>query len=78
MGRQGRIERARPEKLERWRAGEPDETRRVRIPVLFQGSEVGELWVDGEADRAFLERVALLVSAHVLIGWDTRGEAWEP
>ena len=50
----------------------------ARIPVVFQGSEVGELWVDGEADRAFLERVALLVSGHVLIGWDTRGEAWEP
>jgi len=60
------------------RAGVPDEARRVRTPVIFQGSGVGELWVDGEADHAFLERVALLVSAHVLIGWDTRGAAWEP
>lgn len=59
-------------------AGAPDETRRVRITVGFQGSDVGELWVDGEADQAFLERVALLVSAYVLIGWDTRGEAWQP
>ncbi|HXF98065.1 MAG TPA: hypothetical protein VNJ46_05575 [Gaiellaceae bacterium] len=59
-------------------AGEPDEARRVRVPVLYRGSQVGELWVDGEADRAFLERVALLLSAHVLIGWDTRGEPWEP
>ena len=59
-------------------AGEPDEPRRARVPVVFQGARVGELWVDGQADRAFLERVALLVSAHVLIGWDTRGEGWEP
>ena len=59
-------------------AGEADETRRVRMPVRFQGSEVGELLVDGEADQAFLERVATLISAHVLIGWDTAGEPWEP
>ena len=59
-------------------AGEPDEARRTRTPVVFQGADVGELWVDGEVDQAFLDRVALLVSAHVLIGWDTRGEAWTP
>jgi len=59
-------------------AGEPDESHRMRAPVVYQGDRVGELWVDGETDRAFLERVAVLISAHVLIGWDTRGEAWEP
>jgi hypothetical protein len=59
-------------------AGEPDERRRARVPIVFQGAPVGELWVDGEADRELLERVAVLVSAHVLIGWDTRGEAWQP
>jgi hypothetical protein len=58
-------------------AGEPDETRRARIRVLFQGAEVGELWVDGDAERSFLERVAVLISAHVLIGWDTAGKPWE-
>jgi hypothetical protein len=47
-------------------------------PVTYQGTQVGELWIDGEADRAFLERVGVLVSAHVLIRWDTRGETWEP
>ena len=46
----------------------------TRVPIAFQGAPVGELWVDGEADPAFLERVAALMSAHVLIGWDTRGE----
>jgi len=43
--------------------------------VTYQGTQVGG---HSEADRAFLERVAILVSAHVLIGWDTRGETWEP
>ena len=59
-------------------AGTPDQSRRVRVPVRFQGSEVGELQVDGEVDPAFLERVAALISGHVLIGWDTAGEPWEP
>jgi hypothetical protein len=59
-------------------AGEPDEQRRTRVPVLYQGSAVGELWVDGDMERDFLDRVAAIVSHHVLIGWDTRGEAWEP
>ena len=59
-------------------AGVRDEGLRVRVPIAYQGTSVGELWVDGEADPAFLTRVALLISAHVLIGWDTGGEAWEP
>lgn len=59
-------------------AGAPDEARRVRVPVAFQGEPVGELWIDGRADASALERVAALVAGHVLIGWDTRGEAWEP
>ena len=59
-------------------AGEPDESHRRRAPVAYQGDRVGELWVDGKAEPAFLERVAVLISAHVLIGWDMHGEAWEP
>jgi hypothetical protein len=59
-------------------AGNPDEARRVRVPVSFQGSPVGELWVDGDIERVFLERVAELISTHVLVGWDTRGERWSP
>jgi hypothetical protein len=59
-------------------AGEPDESCRTSVPIAFQGSRVGELWVDGSAEHGFLERVATLLSAHVLIGWDTRGETWEP
>ena len=46
---------------------------------------VGEIDIDsdqpaafGADDRRFLERVALLISPHCLVGWDTRGEAWTP
>ena len=59
-------------------AGTPDEERRQRVAISFQGAPVGELWADGEADQAFLERFATLLSAHVLLGWDTGGEPWEP
>ncbi len=59
-------------------AGEPDDSQRMTVPIVFQGSNVGELWVDGDAERGFLERVATLLSAYVLIGWDTRGETWDP
>jgi hypothetical protein len=59
-------------------AGGEDETRRMRVPVEFEGATVGELWVDGEADAAVLARIAALISGHVLIGWDTGGEAWDP
>jgi len=59
-------------------AGTPDEARRARVPVVFEGTPVGELWVDGNADRQLLEQVASRIAPHVLIGWDTGGEAWEP
>jgi hypothetical protein len=59
-------------------AGIPDESRRRRVPILFQGTPVGELWVDGDADAEFLDRVASRLAGHVLIGWDTGGEAWVP
>ncbi len=51
------------------------------FPVVFQGTPVATLEASGELDaedRAFLERVALLVSPYALVGWDTGGEAWEP
>ena len=51
-----------------------------RYPIAFQGTKVAELEVGGVADddRQFLERVATLVSAHAMVGWDTGGERWEP
>jgi hypothetical protein len=60
-------------------AGVPDEARRLRVPVLWQDVEVAELAVDGAAteDAEALERMAVLVSGHCLVGWDTGGEPWE-
>jgi putative methionine-R-sulfoxide reductase with GAF domain len=52
------------------------------VPISYEGNVVAELGViadelDAE-DRAFLERVALLISPYCLVGWDTGGEAWSP
>ncbi|HEV8685794.1 MAG TPA: GAF domain-containing protein [Gaiellaceae bacterium] len=63
----------------------PSTRSEIVVPIAFQGQVVGEIDIDsdepaafGEADRAFLERVAILISPHALTGWDTGGEAWEP
>jgi putative methionine-R-sulfoxide reductase with GAF domain len=58
--------------------GAPEESRRTQVPVRYRDETVGELQVDGEVDQGFLEAVAERISAHVLLGWDTAGEAWEP
>jgi putative methionine-R-sulfoxide reductase with GAF domain len=58
--------------------GSPDDTRRTHVPITFHGAVVGELQTDGNPERAQLERVAALIAPHVLIGWDTKGETWEP
>ena len=59
-------------------AGEQDPELRTRVPISFQGSTVGELWVDGAVPAEDLQRAAALIAPLVLIGWDTGGEAWEP
>ncbi len=59
-------------------AGEPKPDARTQLPVIFQGDHVAELVADGCDDRAFLERVALIVSPYCLVGWDTGGVPWEP
>ncbi len=59
-------------------SGTPDAARRRQATVSYKDETVGELQVDGDVDRALLERVAERISAHVLLGWDTAGEAWEP
>ena len=53
----------------------------TRIPISYENSVVAELGIVGEIgpeDRAFLERVALLIAPFCLVGWDTGGEAWSP
>jgi hypothetical protein len=50
----------------------------ARVPVVYEGSRVGELSVSDDHDRASLERVAELISQYCLVAWDTGGEAWSP
>jgi hypothetical protein len=61
-------------------AGTPDEAHRLEVPVTYNGDRIAALAVDDalEEDRRPLERVADLVAAHCLVGWDTGGEDWEP
>ena len=62
----------------------PSTRSEIVVPVLYEGSVVAEIDVDseapaafGEADRAFLERVAAAISAACLVGWDTGGMDWD-
>ena len=52
------------------------------IPISYENNVVAELGVIagelGTEDRAFLDRVAALISPYCLVGWDTGGEAWSP
>jgi hypothetical protein len=61
-------------------AGAPDPAHRFRLTVTWQGDRIAELAIDAapEEDRKFLERVAELVAAQCLVGWDTGGEEWNP
>jgi putative methionine-R-sulfoxide reductase with GAF domain len=62
----------------------PSTRSEIVVPIVYEGQVVGEIDIDsdtpaafGEADRALLERVALLISPHSLVGWDTGGEPWQ-
>src|SRR5438105_3087329 len=46
-------------------------------PIVYRGELVGELELSDD-DPAFAQRVATLISAYVLVGWDTSGEPWAP
>jgi L-methionine (R)-S-oxide reductase len=57
----------------------------IVVPIAYEGRVVGEIDIDsdvpaafGPEDRTFLERVALLISPHCLVGWDTGGVEWAP
>jgi GAF domain-containing protein len=63
----------------------PSTRSEIVVPIAYEGKVVGEIDIDsdrpaafGPDDREFLERVALLISPHCLVGWDTGGEAWTP
>ena len=59
-------------------AGEQDERKRLYVPVIYEGAQIGVLVADRVRSIRTLERVAELVSTHVLLGWDTGGEGWAP
>ena len=63
----------------------PSTRSEIVVPIAYQGKVVGEIDIDSDQpaaftqeDRTFLERVALVISPHCLVGWDTGGEAWSP
>jgi hypothetical protein len=54
---------------------------RLEAPVVYERMHVATLAVVTEAgpvehDQEFLDRIAVLISAHCLVGWDTGGEPW--
>ena len=59
-------------------AGTPEPASRVRAPVVWRGTRVAELVVDGCPDGMLLERVPPLIAELCLVGWDTAGEPWTP
>ena len=68
---------------ERYLACFPQTRSEIVVPVRYEGLVVAEIDIDsdqpaafGDADRAFLERVAELVSPFCLVGWDTGGVDW--
>jgi GAF domain-containing protein len=68
---------------DRYLACFPSTRSEIVVPISYEGRVVGEIDIDsdqpaafGPEDQAFLERVALLISAHSLVGWDTGGVAW--
>jgi L-methionine (R)-S-oxide reductase len=62
----------------------PSTRSEIVVPISYEGRVVGEIDIDSDRpaaftqeDRAFLERVAVLISAHSLVAWDTGGVAWK-
>jgi L-methionine (R)-S-oxide reductase len=62
----------------------PSTRSEIVVPVAYEGTVVAEIDVDsdapgafGEADRAFLEQVAAIISPYCLVGWDTGGADWD-
>ena len=69
---------------DRYLACFPSTRSEIVVPVVYDGQVVGEIDIDsdapaafGDEDKAFLERVAALISPHSLVGWDTGGVPWQ-
>jgi L-methionine (R)-S-oxide reductase len=68
---------------ERYLACFPSTRSEIVVPIVYEGRVVGEIDIDsdrpaafGEADRAYLQRMAVLISPHCLVAWDTGGVPW--
>jgi GAF domain-containing protein len=68
---------------DRYLACFPSTRSEIVVPIAYEGRVVGEIDIDsdqpaafGDDDRAYLERVATLISPHCLVGWDTGGVPW--
>jgi putative methionine-R-sulfoxide reductase with GAF domain len=69
---------------DRYLACFPSTRSEIVVPIVYEGKVVGEIDIDsdtpaafGEEDRALLERVAVLISPHSLVAWDTGGTPWQ-
>ena len=66
-------------------SGERTTGSRIAVAIDYEGREVGEIALESadagafdEQDRSALDRLAVLVSQHALVAWDTRGQRWTP
>ena len=54
----------------------------LAVPIVYGDRRVGELALESsdpdDEDLHSLQRIALLISQHALVAWDTAGEAWNP
>jgi hypothetical protein len=51
------------------------------VAIVYRGETVAGLWFASETPReldADLSSVAALLAPYCLVGWDTRGEHWDP
>jgi L-methionine (R)-S-oxide reductase len=69
---------------ERYLSCFPSTRSEIVVPIVYEGKVVGEIDIDSDApaafgpeDKALLERVAVLISPHSLVGWDTGGVPWQ-
>lgn len=69
---------------ERYLSCFPSTRSEIVVPIVYEGKVVGEIDIDsdkpaafGADDRTLLERVAVLISPHSLVAWDTGGVPWQ-
>jgi putative methionine-R-sulfoxide reductase with GAF domain len=58
---------------------------RLDVAIDYEGRVVGEIALESddadafdEEERRAVRRIAMLISQHALVAWDTRGVGWNP